>query len=530
MTAIGSLRKDPLAENLAALFAIQRTLMMHSEVLAAVPHCIQIIAKEFPDSEVLACFSQDQSQAMSLVAAAPDFLKDEYASSPIRLGSFPCGLALEQEELVSTAIAGKGFCIEAPILQNKRNAGALSLLLAEASSDKAGRGKGLQRAKARPEQDFRRAKAEDLIRWSCFLIEEALSLRAALSDRIARHEERSIARGQTGTLQAQRPGKGEGIAFHGMIGSSDVMKEVFRLIGQVAVTDATVLLSGESGTGKELAARAIHECSSRAAGPFVAVNCAALPESLIESELFGHEKGAFTGAVASRQGRFEAARDGSLFLDEIGDLSPTVQVKLLRILQEHSFERVGGNKSIKTNARIITATHRDLQKEVREGRFREDLFFRLNVFPIRLPPLRERGADILLLADHFAETLGISQGKMIKRISSPALDLLMIYHWPGNVRELENCIARAIILSSDSVIHSYDLPPSLQSASSTGTEPSSSFDGAIARLEKEMVVEALKIELGNSAQAAKRLGITERRFRFALQRYKIDYRQFRTKL
>ncbi|MCE1158754.1 MAG: sigma-54 dependent transcriptional regulator [Spirochaetia bacterium] len=530
MTATGSLRKDPLPENLAPLFAMQRTLMMQSEVPAAIPICVQIIAKEFPDSEVLACFSEDQREAMRIVAASPDFLKEEYASRQIRLGTYPCGLALEQEEPVSISIPGKGYCIEAPILQNQRIAGALSLLLAVPPAGRFGQEKSKQQPKGQSAPNSERGKAEDLIRWSSFLIEEALGLRSALLGRIDRHEERIIAKGQADSFPAQRPAKSEGIAFHAMIGSSDVMKNVFRLIAQVANTDATVLLSGESGTGKELAARAIHQCSSRAAGPFVAVNCAALPESLIESELFGHEKGAFTGAVASRQGRFEAARDGSLFLDEIGDLSPAVQVKLLRILQEHSFERVGGNKSIRTNARIIVATHRDLQKEVREGRFREDLFFRLNVFPIRLPPLRERGADILLLADHFAETLGISQGKTIKRISSPALDLLMIYHWPGNVRELENCIARAIILSSDSVIHSYDLPPSLQSASSTGTEPASSFDGAIARLEKEMLVEALKIELGNSAQAARRLGITERRFRFALQRYKIDYRQFRTKM
>lgn len=530
MTATGSLRRDPLTENLAPLFAMQRTLMMHSEVLAAIPLCVQIVAKEFPDSEVLACFSEDQHEEMRIVATAPDYLKDEYAFRPIRLGSYPCGLALEQEELVSVALADKGRCIEAPIFQEQRAAGALSLRFAEDTGGKTEKTRRLEKLKTRPDPESRRIKAEDLVRWGSFLIEEALSLRKALTGRAGRQEEGIGTRRQAGALPVQRQDGGEGIAFHGLIGSSDVMKEVFRLIDQVAVTDATVFLSGESGTGKELAARAIHECSSRASGPFVAVNCAALPESLIESELFGHEKGAFTGAVASRQGRFEAARDGSLFLDEIGDLSPAVQVKLLRILQEHSFERVGGNKSIRTNARIITATHRDLQKEVREGRFREDLFFRLNVFPINLPPLRERGADILLLADHFTETLGANQGKMIKRISSPALDLLMIYHWPGNVRELENCIARAIILSRDNVIHSYDLPPSLQSASSTGTEPASSFDGAIARLEKEMLVEALKIELGNSAQAAKRLGITQRRFRFALQRYKIDYRQFRTKL
>jgi len=531
MAFTGSLRKNPDPENLPALFSIQRALALHSEVLSSLPLLIQTIEKEFPDSELAACLAEDRQDSLSILATAPDSLKESLAERPLKMGSYPCGFALEKEELVFVAMPGGRLCIEAPIAQESRIVGAISLLLPKERAASPG-------AKGTKTPDSKASRAAELLQWTCYLVEEALGLRKALRGRIAKEdkdlEPSGIGSGWSSGRSAGKTSLGdsgdESIAFHGIIGSSAGMKEVFRLIDQVATTDATVLLTGESGTGKELAARAIHECSKRSSGPFVAVNCAALPESLIESELFGHEKGAFTGAVSSRQGRFEAAQDGSLFLDEIGDLSLPVQVKLLRILQEHSFERVGGTKSLKSNARIITATHRDLQKEVLEGRFREDLFFRLNVFPIRLPPLRERGADILLLADHFAETLGRAQGKTIKRISSPALDLLMIYHWPGNVRELENCMARAIILSKDSVIHAYDLPPSLQSASSTGTEPASTFDGAIARLEKEMLVEALKIELGNSVQAARRLGITERRFRFALQRYKLDYRQFRTKM
>ncbi|HWR13133.1 MAG TPA: sigma-54 dependent transcriptional regulator [Rectinemataceae bacterium] len=518
MTAMSSFRKQPSAENLPVLFSIQRTLSLHSEVPSALPLCAQKIAEACHPGEVIIIFSGEASGAMEIAAVAPEPARLQRGHQPIKMGAFPCGKALEKEELVEMGIDKGKYCVEAPIWNGKRIAGAISLIL---------------------EADFptaRRERAAELLQWTCFLVEEALGLREAL---LKRTEGTAPADGRE-PAERNFPEKSasekepvenpRGISFHGMIGTSDRMKEVFTLIGQVAGTNATVLVLGESGTGKELVAKAIHDCSPRSGGPFIAVNCAALPESIIESELFGHEKGAFTGAIAARQGRFEAAKDGTLFLDEIGDLSPTVQVKLLRILQERSFERVGGNKAIRTNARIIAATHRDLLKEVEAGNFREDLFFRLNVFPVHIPPLRERGADILLLADHFAEKFGESSGKHIKRISSPALDLLMIYHWPGNVRELENCISRAGIVSTDGVIHSYNLPPSLQSATSTGTEPISTFDGAVARLEKEMLVEALKIERGNSAQAAQRLGITERRFRFALQRYKVDYHRFRTKL
>lgn len=525
MTAMSSLRKQPSAENLPVLFSIQRTLSLHSEILPALPLCIQKIGEACFPCEVIAGFSESPEGNMEIVAVFPESSRESHGRTTIRMGFFPCGYALEKEELVITEHDAGKRCIESPVRKGKTIVGAISLLLrADAPAG-------------------RQAAAVELVQWTCSLVEEALSLRAVLAQRarISSYEPERESANPTAALKrksqaeevlasSSHTGGLEDISFHGIIGTSDRMKEVFTLIGQVAGTEATVLVTGESGTGKELVAKAIHECSPRSGGPFVAINSSALPESIIESELFGHEKGAFTGAIASRQGRFEAAKNGTLFLDEIGDLSPAVQVKLLRILQERSFERVGGNKPIKTNARIITATHRDLQKKVQEGSFREDLYFRLNVFPIHLPPLRERSADILLLADYFAEKFGAGSGKPIKRISSPALDLLMIYHWPGNVRELENCISRAGILSTDGVIHSYNLPPSLQSATSTGTEPTSTFDGAIARLEKEMLVEALKIERGNSASAAHRLGITERRFRFALQHYKLDYRSFRTKL
>ncbi|PKL06515.1 MAG: sigma-54-dependent Fis family transcriptional regulator [Spirochaetae bacterium HGW-Spirochaetae-9] len=510
MGATSSLRMQPSSENCVTLFSIQRILTLQSDILSALPLCAKKISEACMPCEVIIALAENAHDEIGIVAAAPESAQEAYGHLSIRMGTFPCGLALEKEELVDFAIEGKRPCFESPIRNGRRIAGAMSLIASPGFS-----GARLELAK-------------ELLQWTCYLIEEALGLRAALMQRCASalpYEASS----QTAAAPERVPAM-KGVSFHGIIGNSDSMKEVYTLIGQVAGTDATVLILGESGTGKELVAKAIHECGDRSKGPFIAINCAALPESIIESELFGHEKGAFTGAIAARQGRFEAARDGTLFLDEIGDLSLAVQVKLLRILQERSFERVGGNKAIRTNARIIAATHRDLKKAVEEGSFREDLYFRLNVFPLHIPPLRERGADILLLADHFAEKFGSVSGRTIKRISSPALDLLMIYHWPGNVRELENCIARAGIVTTDGVIHSYNLPPSLQSATSTGTEPMSTFDGAIARLEKEMLVEALKIERGNSASAARRLGITERRFRFALQHYKVDYRGYRTKM
>lgn len=312
-----------------------------------------------------------------------------------------------------------------------------------------------------------------------------------------------------------------------LIGTSDAMRSAFELVTQVAPSDATVLVTGESGTGKELVAGEIHRGSRRSAGPFVKVNCAALPESIIESELFGHERGAFTGAIAQRKGRFEIANGGSIFLDEIGELSPQVQVKLLRVLQEREIERIGGGQPIRIDVRVIAATNRRLEEEMQAGRFREDLFYRLNVFPIHMPPLRERKSDIVLLADYFTEKYALKNNKIIKRISSPALDLLTSYHWPGNVRELENCIERAVILSSDMVIHAYHLPPSLQSAQSTNTEPTTTLDAALSRLEKELIVEAIKISGGNMASASRQLGITERQIGLRVRHYGINWKSYR---
>ncbi|MDR0689262.1 MAG: sigma 54-interacting transcriptional regulator [Spirochaetaceae bacterium] len=312
-----------------------------------------------------------------------------------------------------------------------------------------------------------------------------------------------------------------------IIGTSKKMRSLHEMLTQVAPSDATVLITGESGTGKELVAAELHRLSKRSGQVLIKINCAALPESIIESELFGHEKGAFTGAVSQRKGRFELAHRGTIFLDEIGELSPQIQVKLLRVLQERELERVGGISTIKVDVRLIAATNRNLEEAVAAGQFREDLYYRLNVFPLHIPPLRERKSDIVLLADHFAEKYAEKNGKLIKRISTPAIDLLTSYSWPGNVRELENCIERAVILSTDMVIHSYNLPPSLQSAVSTHTEPTTTLEAALSRLEKELIVEALKISGGTMAAAARQLGITERQIGLRVHHYGINWRLYR---
>ena len=315
-----------------------------------------------------------------------------------------------------------------------------------------------------------------------------------------------------------------------IIGNSRAMQDVFDMIAQVSRSDATVLIRGESGTGKELVAHAIHYNSTRAEKAFVKVNCAALPETVIESELFGHEKGAFTGAVQSRKGRFEIAHGGTIFLDEIGDLSPSTQIKLLRVLQEREFERVGGNETRRVNVRIITATNRNLEEAIERKEFREDLYYRLNVFPVHIPPLRDRKSDILLLSDYFVEKYAEQNHVAVRRISTPAIDLLMSYHWPGNVRELENCIERAVLLSVDEVIHSHHLPPSLQSAESTNTTFRGTLDESLDNLERELLLEALKQTRGNMAKAARALGITERIMGLRVKKHDIDSRHFRTRM
>jgi two-component system NtrC family response regulator len=313
--------------------------------------------------------------------------------------------------------------------------------------------------------------------------------------------------------------------FDEIVSTSHAMEEVLNLAGRVAGSNATVLLRGESGTGKELVAKAIHYNSPRANHPLIKINCAALPETLLESELFGHEKGAFTGATARRTGRFEAADKGSLFLDEIGELTPGMQVKLLRVLQEHEFERVGGNETIKVDVRIITATNRDIEKAIKEERFREDLYYRLNVVSIVIPPLRERKEDIPGLMDHFIKKYSEENRKQVAGISAEARDLLMRYPYPGNVRELENIIERAVVLSKRGIITAADLPIHVREAAGEGNVNVQALKGSLNEtldtVERGLIIEALKDSGGIQTRAAERLGVSERVLRYKLKKYKI---------
>lgn len=315
--------------------------------------------------------------------------------------------------------------------------------------------------------------------------------------------------------------------FGQIVGNSSAMRSVYNQVAQVARSNTTVLLRGESGTGKELIANAIHYNSLRAKKPLIKVNCAALPETLIEAELFGYEKGAFTGAHAKKKGRFELAEGGTLFLDEIGELTPQTQIKLLRVLQEREFEQLGGTETIKANVRLIAATNKNLEEAIGRGEFREDLFYRLNVFTIFLPPLRERKSDILLLAENFVEKYEREHSKHIKRISTPAIDMLTSYHYPGNVRELENVIERAVLVCDENVIHGHHLPPTLQTAEKTNTIPKISLAEAVEAFERDLIQDALKTTRGNRAKAAKLLDTTERILCYKITKYNIEPRRFK---
>ena len=313
----------------------------------------------------------------------------------------------------------------------------------------------------------------------------------------------------------------------GLITSAPEMVKVARTIERVANTNVSVMLLGASGTGKELLARGVHDSSGRRDGNFIAINCAAIPENLLESELFGHEKGAFTGAVKTTEGKIELADGGTLFLDEVGDIPLPLQVKLLRFLQERTIERIGGRKSIAVDTRIVCATHQDLESMINDGRFREDLYYRLNVFPIYVPPLRDRPTDISLLADYFAGRYSKVNNKTITRISTPAIDMLTSYHWPGNVRELENCIERAVLLSDNAVIHGHHLPPTLQTAEATGTILKGKLEEVLGKIEREMILESLKTHRGNMRATARELGVTERIMGLRIKQYDINPKRFR---
>ena len=315
-----------------------------------------------------------------------------------------------------------------------------------------------------------------------------------------------------------------------LVGESGKMQAVYDLIAKVAMTNATIMIRGESGVGKELVAKAIHDQSQRHKEQLIKINCAAIPEMLLESELFGYEKGAFTGADKLHKGRFELAEKGTIFLDEIGDMSQNLQAKLLRVLQEKEYQRLGGSETLHANVRIIAATNRNLEEMIIKNEFREDLYYRLNVFPVIVPVLRERRGDIPLLVNHFIEKNNKAHGLKIKRISSSAIDLLMTYHWPGNIRELENCIERACILSTDDVIRSHNLPPTLQSAASSDTRVDGSLEAILENVEKQMLIDALNLSKGNIMRAAELLKLTERMMGLRIKKYNIDPKTFKAHL
>ncbi len=387
-----------------------------------------------------------------------------------------------------------------PIVLNRRAVGALAIDL-----------------KFKPERTFDRSLK--------FLVLVASMIGQAIKiHRLIDEDKRKLVDENTHLRQELR----ERYDFSNFVGSSGPLRQIFEQVTQVAGTNTTALIRGESGTGKELIAHAIHYSSLRAKKPFVKVSCASLPESLIESELFGYEKGAFTGAEARKKGRFELADGGTLFLDEIGDINLATQVKLLRVLQQREFERVGGTETVKANVRLIAATNKDLEKAIASGAFREDLYYRLNVFTIFVPPLRERKADLLLLVDHFLEKFAREHQRSIKRISTPAIDMLASYHWPGNVRELENAIERSVLMCDGEVIHGHHLPPSLQTAEASGTVTRVSLYEAVSAYEKDLLQDALKTTRGNRAKAARLLDTTERIINYKVRNYGIDARRFKS--
>ena len=308
-------------------------------------------------------------------------------------------------------------------------------------------------------------------------------------------------------LKAQLDSK---YGFENIIGTSPAMQEVFETIRQAAPTRATVLIQGASGTGKELVARALHQCSPRRDGPFVPVHCAALAPTLLESELFGHEKGAFTGAVERRRGRFELADGGTLFLDEIGEIDPALQVKILRVLEERKFERVGGTETIHVDVRLVAATNRDLRARVAEGAFREDLFYRLHVVNLTLPPLRERTGDVVLLAQHYLKTLDAENGKKPPAISPEAMDVLQAYAWPGNVRELRNVIERLVVLGTGDRLTVADLPAAVRDGAAGGLAIPSRAGRVLRDAERQLIADALRRHRDNRTKAAQDLGISRR--------------------
>ena len=504
----------PEIRRLASLLDVSQALSGTLNLKSALHHVLEVLAKHHGAIRGIVTLLQDDGD---LRVEASDGLERPGSAVRYRLGEGITGKVVETGRPVVVPRASSEpmllhraskrpelpeqelsfVCV--PIVLNRKTIGALAIDL-----------------KFRAERDYDRSA-------KFFGVVASMMAQAVKVQRLIEEDRRRLEAENTHLRQELR----ERYDFSNIIGTSGPVRQMYEQVAQVAGTNTTVLIRGESGTGKELIAHAIHYNSLRTKKPFIKVACAALPDTLIESELFGHEKGAFTGAEARKKGRFELAEGGTLFLDEIGDINLSTQIKLLRVLQEREFERVGGVETIRANVRLLAATNKDLEKAITDGTFREDLYYRLNVFMIFVPPLRDRKADLLLLADHFLEKLSHEHNKVIKRISTPAIDMLMSYHWPGNVRELENVLERAVLVCDGQVIHAHHLPPSLQTAESSGTVTRVSLSDAVDAYEKDLIQDALKTTRGNRAKAARLLDTTERVLNYKVRKLAVDYHRFK---
>ena len=419
---------------------------------------------------------------------------------------------------VSLALPGVAVIETAWLAPDRSRESSQPIRCEAAVSGGPGEPAGLLSVEFCPASAAERTSSESLCRLVAEMIEQSLRLR-----RLSGTDHPELL-GDNANLRLEL---GQRYDFARLVGDSHQMRQVYEQVAQVASANTTVLIVGESGTGKELVASAVQKNSTRAAGPFVKVNCAALPEGLVEAELFGFERGAFTGAQELRRGRFEQAQGGTLFLDEVSELSLPTQAKLLRVLQEREFERVGGQQIMQADVRLIVATSRDLERETSAGRFRTDLFYRLNVFTIPIPPLRERREDIPALALHFLNQYAAEKGKDVRQFSGPAMKLLLSYDWPGNVRELENVVERATVLADRQSVQHYHLPPSLQTLPTTKPAAGLSLFETVEAFEQELICDALRVTRGNRTQAAKSLRVSERVLTYKVKKYEIDPTAYR---
>jgi len=497
--------RDSTAE-LEALLEVSRTLVSSFDVDRNLRRCLRVLAERLGLTRAMVALADPDTRDIR-IAAAHGLTRAEVARGIYRPG----------EGVVGRVVAsGQGMVVpnigEEPLFLNRTESRPPKSDIAFISVPITLRGETLGVLSADRVFGERVALDEDVrtLEIVASMIAHAVRLYWTYRSEVARGDQ------LRGELRRR-------YALPNIIGESDSMQEVFRIATKVARSNATVLLRGESGTGKELIAHALHYQGLRPKGPFVAINCAALPENLLEAELFGYEKGAFTGAVANKQGRFELARGGTIFLDEVGDVSPSLQAKLLRVLQERTFERLGGTKTLTTDARIISATNRDLEAMSKSGEFREDLYWRLNVVPIFLPALRARREDLPVLLEHFLERFNATAGREVT-LASDAMRRLMTYPWPGNIRELENTVQRLVVLADDDEIAAADLPMHIlmHDVPDEGSSDGLSLDEEVEALERRRILAALRTNAHVQAKAARQLGITPRQLAYKMHKYDIE--------